>query len=239
MHNSSVGSTRPRPSPWQIRGTPGRTRPTGTATRRRRRGRRRRAHPPATSAVKNRRPSVSYRSTRHRRQPTISEQPLPILADEHLHRRQAGRELDGHHPDTAEIALHRAQCPNSRDPPSTSGPPVSQKRRDPADSQSADLDTLHIHLATEAPQLLQHRPDRLRRLARLQQPDPIALQERPKPPRPSASTRHPQPPCRDGRPRRSKWLVETRNYADKPADATGEKPSEPGTFNQAATRMSA
>jgi Type IV secretory system Conjugative DNA transfer len=47
------------------------------------------------------------------------------------------------------------------------------------------------------------------------------------------------PPCRDRGPRRSKWLVGARNYADKPASTTGEKPSKHGPLNKAAATISA
>ena len=192
-----------------------------------------------TRAVRNRRASVSYRSTVIAANPRSAISHSPVLVDERLDRRQRRRLLGDHHPDLAEIGQHRAQRPNGRDPPTH-----QQHARPPGTTRSrrrSERRSRHPRHPSSDPD----RPGPSTSPGRSAAYTPPPTTTPGSPPRtaqaapafceyPTSSASWPRP-----RPRRSKWLVGTRNYADKPAGATNEKPSEHTAFRPAATTMSA
>ena len=161
---------------------------------------------------------------RHRGQATFPDHPAPVLPQQRTQRgdRRLLRRDDTGLPQITQQRHHRAR---TWDAPVASRPPGGQERRGPLLIELRRFEPLtrqpHAHLA----QVLEHVPDRPRRVAPLHQPRPIPLDLRPQqtglPPR---TCHHARLPHGSPVPPQAR-LRSARNYAETPTARTTHKPT--------------
>ena len=140
-------------------------------------GRRPRARPPARHGGQEPACERLIAQHRHRRQPTLHDQPLPIFVDQQPQPAKSPAAPAASRRPPADMHQQQLATPGRTGPiPASSPPPRTTRHRH---SQAADRDILRCHPPAQPAQILEHHPDRLRRVAQLQQPHAIPVHERP------------------------------------------------------------